>query len=207
MKRSLIYAALLAAFFAPATQATVISIDDNNEFLTLMVALAAQPTALGAAAPGTGNVIDITTPTPSNGISDIHYSLTPERLSFTFSDHAPWNTDVTYFRYLTEAHGLYSDLFVIQGLRGQNPDYVTFISNDALTGNISTDIATFGLQLNPVATPFQDLGTIAEDGNWQLMMDTGPDQYYVRSNIPEPASLALVALALFGAAGATRRRS
>jgi hypothetical protein len=195
------------AMIAPVAQAAVISIDDLAESLQLCVTQFNQITSEGQFPPGCGNVIDITTPTPSNGISDILYVPSLEFLSFTFANQINWGADVYLYRYFQEPseegnEGGPSDLFVIQGIGGTTPDIVAFISDPGPLSGLVTDIVP--LLPNSTATPL-DLGTIGETGDWQLAFNTGVDQYYVRSD-PEPATLALLGLGLAGLAFSRRRK-
>ena len=210
MKQLLLASVAMAALasVAPVAQASYLSIDDQTDALSLSVDQAANTTTAPNPTPGSGAVIDITTPTPSNGISGIVYNPAAESLSFTFVNHFNWNSNVYFYRYFTEPAnegGGLSDLFVIQGIGGTTPDLVTFISDTdpgTLTGNITQDGPTVPNGVTPV-----DLGTLGETGDWQLAYNTGPDQYYIRSDIvPEPASLALLGAGLFGVAFARRKR-
>jgi PEP-CTERM motif len=198
------------AVASPVAQAAVVSISDfaPDETLGLNVALFNQITHPGAATPGSGASIDITTPTPSNGVSNIVYTpfpTLPERLSFTFANQINWNSDVYLYRYYSEPAsegGGLSDLFVIQGLGGTTPDDITFLSDSGtLTGNISIDGPA--LLSGSTATPF-NLGTTPESG-WQLAFDTGVDQYYINST-PEPATITMLGVGLLGFAFARRKR-
>lgn len=206
MKTRLLSMAFLLAIAAPVVQASVISIDDLAESLQLRIDLPLAITPPGGTA-GAGNLIDLTQGSDAaNQLSAVTYDPAREFLSFTFADHVPWNTDFFSYRYFTEPTGGISDLFVIQGLGGQEPDYITFISNDLLTGNLTSDIAQFGIVLVGNGVP-SDLGPITENGGWQLAFDTGVDQYFVRSDIPEPATFALLGLGLAGLGFSYRKRS
>ena len=205
MKNALLasVACVAVAALAPAAQAAYVSIWDQTETLGLTVDQYNQITSPAANAAGSGVPIDIVTPTPSNGISNISYSLsgppsdpTTEFLSFKFDNQINWGSDVYLYRYLTEQGGAYSDLFVIQGLGGTAPDYITFISSDLLTGSIGADARTFGISPLTGAGP-TDLGTVAETGDWQFAYDTGVDQYYVASDVdvvPEPSTWAAMGI-------------
>jgi hypothetical protein len=120
----------LLAMTAPVAQAGVISIDDRSEQLSLFVNKFNQQTVVGdpTAPPGSGNLIDITTPTNSNGISNIQYNPTTETLSFKFANQINWGADSYFFSHFTDPSGK-SDLLVVQGFGGTTPDYVTFISD------------------------------------------------------------------------------
>jgi hypothetical protein len=167
-------------------------------------------TSLGQFAPGTGDVIDTTQLNdPAHQLSNIDCPVIEQdrpTCAFTFANHLPWNTDVFLYRYFTGVpgtaeEGFLSDLFVIQGYGGQNPDYIWFRSSDALTGDILLDGPT--LLAGSTATR-TNLGTVAENGDWQLAFDTGVDHYYIAS-APEPATLALLGLGLAGL-GFSRRK-
>lgn len=215
---SVAVAALVMA--SPGARAAVVSINDEGESLSLSVNKFNQITHAGDLPPGSGNPVDITTPTPSNGVSAIHYTLTGpavdptlESLSFTFANQVNWSANTYWYRFYTEegASG-YSDLFVIQGLAGTAPDYISFLSTDSFpTGCSSTDPAAIAAcveSLVPVlpnssATPL-NLGTQAENG-WQLAADTGVDQYFIIS-APEPGTLALLGVGLLGIGFVRRKR-
>ena len=103
------------------------------------------------------------------------------------------------------AGGGNSDLFVIQGFAGQNPDHVTFISDSdpaSLSGN---PLALVPVMAGSSASP-SDLGTLAETGDWQLAENTNPDQYYIQSDIPEPATMAVLGVSFLGLGFARRKR-
>lgn len=213
-------AAMVVALAAPVAQAAVLSISDANETLGLSVNLPTQSTTLPNPPPGGGSPIDITTPTPSNGVSNIHYVLTPppadplmEGLSFTFANQVAWGSNVLFFRYYREQGGRFSDLFVIRGVAGTVPDHIMFVSSDLLVGDFATDISFIegispglfpDLGVNFDATP-QDLGAITELPQWQLAYDTGVDQYYINS-VPEPSALAMLGFGLLGLGFMRRRR-
>jgi hypothetical protein len=196
-------ACFLFLLAVPAAPAGIISIDDSSpaETLSLFVNLPTTSTHPGDAPPGSGSPIDIITPTPSNGISNISYNQPQETLSFKFANQIPWASDVYFYQYYTEpgTGGQRSDLFVIQGYGGQAPDYISFISDPGpLSGPVTSSVP---LLPNSTATPSQIGAPIDETGAYQLAFDTGVDQYYIRSDteVPEPASFILVSIA--GAAG------
>jgi hypothetical protein len=200
MKARFIFACVSLALIAPSAQAGTLSIDDLSEGLALYVNAFNMSTNPGDFPPGSGAQIDITTPTPSNGISAIVYNAPLETLSFTFANQSPWPSDVYFYAFINGTEGgppgtlQPSDLFVIQGQGGQNPDYITFISDP---GPVSGDVTSIVPVLFPNAVP-TDVGPLTETGAYQLVFNTGPDQYYFRSDVPEPS-----ALALFGAGIAT----
>lgn len=212
MKTSLklAFAAMATSALVPMAQASTISIKDfGEETLKLYVDRWTQITS-APGNPGGGDLIDLSQSSDaSHGLSDIVYTTsgpandpTREFLSFTFANHIAWGSNVYYYKYFTEPGTTgYSDLFVIQGQVGTAPDYITFISDDTLTGNIATDgpSSSFG------ATPF-DLGTEVEQKKYQLAFDTGVDQYYINS-VPEPLTLSLVGIGLFGATLARRLKA
>lgn len=208
--------------------AAVVSISDFNETLGLNVALPNQSTSPGDAAPGSGAPIDLTPPTPSNGISfpipggtapldRLPFNLADETLSFEFANQIPWGASVYQFRFLTAGSDVtptnptgLSDLFVIQGLVGTNPDDISLLSLDSWpTECSSSDPAIVGrcvtsLVPNLFGAAPADLGTQVES-NWNLVADTGVDQYYVNS-APEPATIALLGVGLLGIGFARRKR-
>lgn len=209
MSAKLAFAVMATSALVPMAQASTISIKDfGKETLKLYVDQWTQITS-APGNPGGGDLIDLSQSSDaSHGLSDIVYTIsgpandpTREFLSFTFANHVAWGSNVYFYKYFTEPGTTgYSDLFVIQGQIGTAPDYITFISDDTLTGNIATDgpSNSFG------ATPF-DLGTVAEQRSWQLAYDTSVDQYYINS-VPEPLTLSLVGIGLVGAAATARRR-
>ncbi|MFO0966971.1 MAG: PEP-CTERM sorting domain-containing protein [Gemmataceae bacterium] len=176
-----VLACALLCLAAPVAQAGIISIDDGPGGMTLSVASPFSITSPGAAPPGSGTVINGSN-FASNNFSA--FNLSGETLSFTFTNQLNWNSDVYFYRYFTDAGGN-SDLFVIQGFANTTPDHVTFISGDSLNGNPLALVPN-----NTTATPI-NLGSLAENNDWQLAFDTGVDQYYIRSTVPEPTSLAL----------------
>ena len=190
----------------PVAQASVLSIDDLTNSLSLFVNQPDIPTLAGDYAPGSGALV--TSNDAGNKITNFQSSQ--ETLSFTFGDQSPWSVGVYFYRYFNEPAaegGGLSDLFVIQGQANENPDYITFISATAskpLTGDITKDgpASLFG------GTP-SDLGAVDETGDWQLADDTTVDQYYIRSgesDVPEPATLAVLGTGLFGLGFARRKR-
>ena len=186
MKFKLIPAALLLAMIAPVTHAQFLSIDDLGDTFTLQVG-GTGSTSPNPTDPGTGNFVDIIHQIDSNGVSNIVYNQPSETLSFTFANQVNWPNDVYLYQYYTEPGTGNSDLFVIQGLAGTKPDYITFISDP---GNLLT---LPDLIAGSTATKV-NLGDTPETGAWQLAYDTGVDQYYIRSDVPEPATLSLLVL-------------
>jgi hypothetical protein len=188
---------------AHPVQAAIISIDDQSQNLALFVNGPTTVTVPGSFPPGSGNPVDIITPTPSNGISAINYNPSAGSLSFTFANQVNWSADVFFYAYYTSPGDVtasnpqgYSDLFVIQGLVGTAPDHITFLSSDSLTGNILTDGPA--LLAGSTATRI-NVGPALETGDWQLAFNTGVDQYYIRSGeVPLPATLPLFATGLVG---------
>jgi hypothetical protein len=184
---------------APMAQAGVLSIGDLSEGLTLNVALFNQITHIpGGPAPGSGDPINLTPGDPSqaaHGLSNVNYNAALETLSFTFRNQINWGSDVYFYQYYTERGGGLSDLFVIQGLGGTTPDDITFISDPGpLVGNI-TDIVPVIAGSTAIPT---NLGAVPESGGWQLAFDTGVDQYYIASDVPESSTWAMLTLGFAG---------
>jgi len=213
-KLTLALASSLALMIAtPFAHAAVISIDDSaaNETITLQVRAPFQITSPGDFPPGTGAFIDLSASSDvAHNISALRFNAGAERLDFTFDNQINWASDVYFYRRFAEPPGEgftgISDLFVIQGFGGTTPDIVTFISDT--TGSLGDLTESDILALVPnrtTATP-SDLGTVDEIPAWQLAFSTGVDQYYIRSLIPEPGSLALLGSALVGFGLARWRR-
>jgi hypothetical protein len=195
------------ALVASVAQAGVLSINDLSEGLTLNVAAFNQITSIPGPAPGSGDPISLAPGDPSqaaHGLSNLTYDAANETLSFTFRNQVNWNTDFYAFGYYTEAGGGLSDLFVIQGLGGTTPDYITFISDPGvLTGDITNIVP---LIAGSTATPL-NLGDVLENGSWQLAFNTGVDQYYVASDVPELSTWAMLTLGFTGLGLASYRKA
>lgn len=208
MNTKLLPAALLLAMTAPVAQATVFSIDDLTDTLGLYANLPGSTTIPGQVPPGSGTLIDSGN-AASFGLSNYLNTTIDEnheQISFTFVDHVNWGSNVYFYRYYTGTSldgNAVSDLFVIQGLAGTTSDHVTFISSDMALGiDPRTLVPLLG---GSNATP-SDLGTVLETGDWQLAYNSGPDQYYIRSDAPEPGTLGLFALGA-GLLGFRRRKA
>ena len=197
---------------APAAQAATVSINDLTDTLTLQVAAPTSITSPGNPPAGTGVQIDLLHPANpingANGISNINYNQANETLAFTFANQIPWGSNVFFYQYYTEAGGGLSDLFVTQGIGGQNPDWITFISQPGpLTGNPVADLAAAGFSPLTNTTPL-NLGNTPETGAFQLAFDTGVDQYWIASApgpVPGAGFAGLATLALAGLCAKTRR--
>jgi hypothetical protein len=200
---------------ASVAQAATVSIGDliDGQPLTLQVAAPTSITSPGNPPAGTGVQMDLLHPANpingANGISNINYNQANETLAFTFANQIAWGSNVFFYQYYNEPGGGLSDLFVIQGIGGQNPDWVTFVSDPGqLTGNPVADLAAAGFTPITNATPV-NLGNASETGGFQLAFNTGVDQYFIASDTPGPipgAGLAgLATLALAGLYAKTRR--
>jgi hypothetical protein len=169
---------------ASVAQAATVSIGDTTGALTLQVAAPTTITSPGFPPPGTGTQLDLLNPADpinaANGISNINYNQAHETLAFTFANQIAWGSNVFYYRYFTDASGL-SDLYVVQGIGGQNPDWITFISQPGpLTGNPVADLAAAGFSPLTNTTPV-NLGNTPETGAFQLAYFRGVDSYYIAS--------------------------
>jgi hypothetical protein len=124
-------------FAAPVAKAAVISIHDATEAVSLQVAAPFQITSPGDVAPGTGNIVNLSSPASLAANNIASASLVGETLSFTFINQVNWGSDVYLYRRFTEpaseGFGGVSDLFVIQGRAGTTPDLVTFVSDETGT--------------------------------------------------------------------------
>jgi hypothetical protein len=207
---------------APLARGAVISIDDSraDDRLLLRVARPNTNTQPGDGnRPGVGNLVMIDPPLSaqdrrqmftSYNLANVTYDRAAERLDFDFGSRiATWPADTYKYRYFTEAGGGNSDLFVIQGIAGSRADFVTFLSDRdgvGLATNMEppTDVVT-----RLIGDPAIKLPTLRENGDWQLAYDSGPDQYYIRSDIderqqgqlPEPSSLMIFGIGMAGLAG------
>jgi hypothetical protein len=170
----LMTAAITAALIAlgtPMSKASIISIDDSTEGFTVHMFNALIATNPGDAAPGTGDLINLGNPTDAaHGLTLVTYNAATETLSFTYRDVLNWSTNFDeYQQYLESLGGSPSDLFRIQGIANTTPDMITFISDP---GNLTPPTGS-----TAIGAP------IPESGDWQLAFNTGPDQYYIRSDV------------------------
>jgi hypothetical protein len=137
-------------------------------------------------------------------LAGVSYNQLTETLSFIFPDQVNWTKNTYAYQYFTEPGTTgYSDLFVIQGLAGTTTDYVTFISDPGFIPNPPN--VTFSVSNITGTTPQEISAPVLETGGWQLAYNTGVDQFYIQSDVPEPDTLSLLALGV-GLLGFRRRK-
>ena len=109
---------------------------------------------------------------------------------------------------LTGANGsLQMGLDSVANSTGRN--YYSLADENGLTNNLSLDVGYYAIGLsyfNRLEAGVIDLGWTGPDGAWSVI---GPDVLYTSqpNQVPEPASMALVALGLAGVWGSRRRRA
>lgn len=196
MNAKLLAASISLAMVAPVGQASIISIlDDPYDIfpeppLELWVYQWQASTTPDVSRVGTDIQVSLTPPMASHGFYDISYDAPNETLGFTFTNQIDWGGDAYYYRYLLEPGGGVSDLFVIQGRAHTTPDVIWFVSDP---GSMALPPLIPGSTATPIHLP-----DIVETGLPILMYDTGVDQYYVWSGIPESSSWWAVLLGVGG---------
>jgi hypothetical protein len=183
--------------------------------MDLKVARPNMATNPGDVNPGTGTGIYIRPPLTANqiranagqNVTNVSYDRNNETLSFRFNNQVNWAANVYIYRYFTDPQGR-SDLFVVQGLANAKTDYISFISDKDPGGDLNADPLTLVPKITGNNAAPSNQGDMSE-GDWRLAFNTGPDQYYVRSDLerngrlPEPSTLTMFGIG-FAAMGAYR---
>ena len=200
--------------FAPlVTHAATIQIDDLSDQLSLIVDGTNHSVVPDA------RIANFVNRTSCGAVATCTPSV--EMMSFDFTSANPWAADFKQYTVMNgsslDSHSI-SDVFFISGVRGSNIDHITFFSIDVIRaigefdnltlvgGDISFRFDTTGYSassFSPLLETmfYQDVfATVTTPGG--ALVDT----FQVRSDVPEPGTLALVGLVITGLAANKRRQ-